>query len=216
MNSFTSPGLYDLQTPDEERINWLTHGVGFLFSLFGLGVLISAGSGRGAGGLVACAVYGVSLAVLFGVSTFYHACTRPAWKQVARALDHSAILLLIAGTYTPFMSLALGGWKGWTVLSVVWLLAVVGILHKFTSPNPYGARSVVLCLIMGWLVVLVWQPLALCLTPAALTWLVLGGVTYTLGVPFYAWHAMPYSHAVWHLFVLAGAACHFHAVLEIF
>lgn len=216
MNALTSPGLYDLQTPDEERVNWLTHGAGFLLSLLGVGVLLSASCGRGAGSLVACAIYGVSLALLFGVSTFYHACTKPAWKQVARTLDHSAILLLIAGTYTPFMSLALGGWRGWAVLSAVWLLAVIGIVHKFTSRNPYGAGSVVLCLLMGWLVVLVWKPLVLCLAPAALAWLVLGGVLYTLGVPFYAWHAMPYSHGVWHLFVLGGAVSHFNAVLKIF
>ncbi len=215
MEAFSPAGLYDLQTHDEETVNWVTHGVGFLLSLVGFGALLAYGSQRGTGSLVACAVYGVSLALLFGCSTFYHACSRPTWKIAARTFDHCAILVLIAGTYTPFMSLALGGWKGWTVLTAIWLLAVGGIIHKLKSSNPFGAASVVLCLIMGWLIMLVWKPLVLCLAPAALTWLVIGGIVYTVGVPFYAWRAMPYSHGVWHLFVLGGAVCHYKAVLEI-
>ena len=204
-----------LQTPQEEIVNWLTHGFGLALSLVGLGALLVLSAPQGIGALIVCLVYGLSLVTLFGVSTFYHASPSGDMKKKARVLDHCAIPVLIAGSYTPFMALGLGGWKGWAVLLAVWFLAFVGIRHKLVSSNPFGAASVGLCLLMGWLVILVWQPLTNSLAPAALAWLVAGGVAYTLGVPVYAWRSLPYGHGIWHGFVLAGAGCHYIAVVQV-
>lgn len=204
-----------LQTPQEEIINWLTHGFGLALSLVGLGALLVLSAPQGIWTLTVCLIYGLSLVTLFGVSTFYHASPLGHMKKKARVLDHCAIPVLIAGSYTPFMALGLGGWKGWGILFAVWCLAVVGIRHKLVSSNPFGAASVVLCLLMGWLVVLVWQPLISSLAPSALAWLVAGGLAYTAGVPFYAWRSLPYGHCIWHCFVLAGAGCHYIGVVNV-
>lgn len=204
-----------LQTPREELVNWLTHGFGLALSLVGLGALLVLSAPLGFRALIVCLVYGLSLITLFATSTFYHACPPGAWKQKARVLDHCAIPVLIAGSYTPLMALGLGGWRGWGVLLAVWCLAFIGIRHKLVSSNPFGAASVLLCLLMGWLVVLVWQPLISSLAPAAFAWLVAGGVAYTAGVPVYAWRNLPYGHCLWHGFVLAGAGCHYVAVVHV-
>lgn len=127
-------------------------------------------------------------------------------------MDHCSIYLLIAGSYTPFMVLALGGWKGWGLLGVIWALAAFGIHFKCTSARPFGVHSVMLYLLMGWLVMLVYHPLMEHLTGLAGGWLVAGGVAYTVGVPFYAWQSLRHSHGIWHLFVLLGAFCHYVAV----
>ncbi len=203
--------LYELQTRNEERFNLLTHGLGFLLSLVGFGYLLKVAGPQGMMSLTACVIYGVSLIQLFGISTFYHACPSVGLKKKARVLDHCAIYVLIAGSYVPYMAV-MGGWKAWTVLTAVWLIAVFGIRYKCTNRSPFGGFSVLLYLTMGWLIVLVWHPLNACLAPGAVWWLVAGGVVYSLGVPFYAWRTLPYSHGIWHLFVLAGAACHFVSV----
>ncbi len=209
------PPIRHPQSASEERFNLLTHGLGLILSLLGAVFLMREASQQGALHMVACAVYASSLVTLFGSSTFYHACGLGELKAKARMLDHCAILFLIAGSYTPLMALSLGGWKGWSVLSAVWILAVIGVRHKFTSRDPFGAASVVLCLLMGWLIMLVWHPLTAALDPTALGWLVAGGVAYTAGVPFYAWGRLPYNHGVWHLFVLLGAACHYITVFKV-
>jgi hemolysin III len=207
--------IRDPQSPSEERFNFLTHGFALVLSLIGLGALLVLAGQRDLSTLAACAVYGISLIILFATSTFYHACALGSVKSTARILDHCAIPILIAGSYTPLMVLALGhDWRGWSVLLAVWAMAAYGIRHKFTSSDPFGAASVVLCLVMGWLVVLVWHPLVAC-APGAAGWLVAGGVAYTAGVPFYAWSKLPYNHGIWHLFVMAGAACHYVAVLKL-
>jgi hemolysin III len=196
-------------------VNWLTHGFGLALSLVGLGALLALSAPQGLWPMTVCLIYGLSLVTLFGVSTFYHASPLGPMKKKARLLDHCAIPILIAGSYTPFMALALGGWKGWGVLLAVWCLALFSIRHKFTSSDPYGAASVVLCLLMGWLIMLVWHPLTATMGPAALAWLVAGGLAYTAGVPVYAWRGLPYGHGIWHGFVLAGAGCHYIAVLKV-
>lgn len=207
--------IKDPQTPGEERINLLTHGFGLVLSLIGFGALLALSAQEGFWHLVACTVYGTTLVTLFAASTFYHACKMGEWKRFARVLDHCAILLMIAGSYTPFMTLVVGGWKGWTLLFVVWGLAAVGIRHKFTSSNPFGTLSVIFCFVISSLVFLVWPVLMASVGPAVLGWLVAGGVAYTLGVPFYAWATLPHNHGIWHLFVLAGAGCHYTAVLQL-
>jgi hemolysin III len=201
------------QSPEEEHLNLITHALGLVLSLVGLGVLMTVGAPRGLAALAVAVVYGLSLAQLFAVSSFYHYCETSLLKVRCRILDHCAIYLLIAGSYTPFMAISLGGWRGWGVLVAVWTMAILGIRYKFCHPNPFGFRSVISYLAMGWLVLLVLPQLTTALSGGALNWLVAGGVAYTLGVPFYAWQGLKYSHAVWHLFVLAGAACHFFAIV---
>jgi hemolysin III len=204
--------LYELQTREEERFNVLTHGAGLALSLVALGILLTLSSQRSLGAFLVCLVYGLTLVQLFAVSTFYHGCQSVELKAKARIADHCAIYLLIAGSYAPFMTLCLNDWKSWGILIAVWSLAVFGIRFKFKSEKPFGAVSVLLYLVMGWLVVLIWQPLAASLPINGLRWLVAGGVVYTLGVPFYASKSLNYGHCYWHLFVLGGAACHFVAV----
>lgn len=203
------------QSPREEIFNWLSHGIALVLSLIGLGALLVLGGQQGWSSALACAVYGASLVALFGASTFYHASAHGPRKQFGRMLDHCAIFLLISGTYTPLMTLALGGWKGWAVLVAVWLMGAYGIYHKMTAKDPFGPVGVVLCLLMGWLLMLVWNPMVAC-APVATKWLLAGGAAYTLGVPFYGfWRNLPYNHGIWHLFVMAGAGCHYVAVLHV-
>ncbi len=211
----SSQGLYDLQSKDEEKVNALTHGAAALLSLIGIAILIFTVREGGAGHVGACLVYGASLVGLFAASTFYHACPSVSLKAKARVMDHCAIFFLIAGTYTPLIVMGLADWRGWAVLMVVWVCASLGIRHKLTGSNPYGAGPVVLCLLMGWMVVLVWTPMVAGLGSTAVLWLIAGGVMYSLGVPFYAWNSLPYNHGIWHLFVIGGAACHYVSILKI-
>ena len=198
----------------EEIANAVTHGVGWLASVGGLAVLVTlAGLTGGALRVVSCAVFGTTLVLLYAASTLYHALPSPRAKRVFRVLDHSAIFLLIAGTYTPLALVALGGGWGWALFSCVWFLAVVGVLLNTLAHGRWRWLSITLYLLMGWLVVIATKPLlaALAITPLVL--LVAGGLAYTLGLTFYALKRMPYGHAVWHLFVLAGSTLHYFAVL---
>jgi hemolysin III len=201
------------QSPAEESFNVLTHALGLLLSLIGLGVLVTIGIPQGLGSLAVALVYGLALTQLFAISTLYHFHGTSLTKMRYRIWDHCAIFILIAGSYTPFMTLSLGGWRGWGMLLLVWSLAAGGIRYKCRHPNPFGAVSVLFYLGMGWCVLLVLPQLIAALSTGALAWLVAGGVAYTLGVPFYAWQSLPYSHGVWHIFVLLGAACHYCAVV---
>jgi hemolysin III len=163
-----------------------------------------------AGGLV----FGISALLMFTTSVLYHAATNPRARLVLRRFDHAAIYLLIAGTYTPFTLGVLKGTWGWSIAGVVWGLAVLGIVFKTTSLGfRFHKASVLLYLVMGWIVIVAIKPLMRSLDAAELGWLVAGGLCYTGGVAFYLWKSRPYTHAVWHLFVLAGVACHFVAVL---
>jgi hemolysin III len=202
-------------TLGEEIAHAVTHGVGFVLSVVGLVALVLAASVRGdAWHVVGCAVFGASLVLLYAASTLYHAIRNPGAKQILRRLDHAAIFLLIAGTYTPFTLVNLNGGWGWTLLVVVWGLAILGIALQLTIPRAARRVSVPLYLAMGWLVVVAFGPLVRSVQPEGVVLLVLGGVIYTLGVIFYAWSRLPYSHAVWHVFVLAGSACHVSCVLS--
>jgi hemolysin III len=190
------PALAKLYSLGEEAAHAVTHGLGLLLSLGGLATLVAAASLRGD-----------------VASTLYHATPGSRAKGVFQRLDHAAIFLLIAGTYTPFTLVTLRGGWGWTLLALVWTLAILGIVLQVTVPSWARRFSVPLYLAMGWLGVLVAEPLARSVHPDGLALLVLGGVTYTLGVIFYAWQRLPYNHAVWHIFVMAGSVCHFSCVL---
>lgn len=198
----------------EEIANSLTHGLGLALSIVGLSVLVTfAAFSRDAWVVVGCAVFGVSLVVLYAASTLYHALRAPRLKWCLRVLDHGAIFLLIAGTYTPFLLVSLRGPWGWSLFGVVWALAVAGMVLKLFLLGRFRIMSTLIYLFMGWLVLIAFKPLAGALPHASLMMLLAGGVAYTAGTIFYSWERLPYHHAVWHVFVLAGSACHFFAVL---
>ena len=198
----------------EEIANAVTHGLGILLAIAGLAVLSAFAALRGhAGHVIAAAVFGSALVACYTTSTLYHAIPLPRVRQLLRALDHSAIFLLIAGTYTPFMLVSLGGALGWTMLAVIWSLAAAGIAARLALKGRRHNLVVACYVAMGWIVVLVARPLFASLPAGGLALLAAGGIAYTVGVIFYKWRSLPYSHAVWHGFVLAGSALHFFAVL---
>lgn len=206
-------------SPAEERAHSLTHAVGALASLGGLVVLVRAlGQGASAGDLAAVTVYGLSLVVLFGSSALYHGLPAGRPKEVALIIDHCAIYLLIAGTVTPFALIAMPAATGQPLTVTIWLLATAGILLKVSAERHIRLGSVEpwiaipLYLGMGWMG-LVWGDGVFAQLPdKGLFWLVAGGLLYTGGVLVYLLRVMPYNHTLWHLFVLAAAAAHFHAI----
>ncbi len=198
----------------EEIAHSATHGLGIVLSLAGLVALVTTASRTGdTWDVVASAVYGVTLVLLYLTSTLYHSIPHPPAKRVLRILDHSAIYLLIAGTYTPFTLVLLRGPWGWTLFGLVWGLAILGITLKVAAMGRFRRLSLVLYIGMGWLVVIALGPLTAALARGGMVLLVLGGLAYTSGVLFYVWRRLPYHHAVWHAFVLAGSVLHFFAIL---
>ena len=196
----------------EEVTHALTHGLGLVASVGGLVTLVAAAWLRGGTWhIVGCSIFGATLVLLYAASTLYHGTRDPRVKRFFQRLDHAAIFLLIAGTYTPFTLVSLRGGWGWTLLVIVWGLAILGILLEVAGHS--RRISVALHLAMGWLLLIAVEPLARSVHPDGLLLLALGGVAYTLGVVFYAWQRLPYNHAVWHLFVMAGSTCHFACVL---
>jgi len=196
----------------EEIANSVTHGIGAVLSAVGLVAMVLVAVQRGTAlEVVACAVYGSSLFLLYLSSTLYHALTHQGAKRVFRILDHASIYLLIAGTYTPFTLVTLRGGWGWSLFGVVWGLAVAGVVFKCFLTGRWQALSTAVYIAMGWLALVAVRPLLQALPPQGIGWLVAGGVLYTGGVAFFAWNRR-YAHTVWHLFVLGGSVCHFVAV----
>jgi len=206
--------LERVQSLGEEIANSVTHGVGALASVVALPFLVMAGLPHGAGVVAGNVVFGVSLLLLYISSTMYHSLARNRAKRVFRIIDHSAIYVLIAGSYTPFMLGVLRGAWGWSLLSVVWGLAVLGVALTSVVGVKFPRASVVVYILMGWLVVVAIKPLMTHLPPAGLAWLVAGGLAYTGGAVFYGWKRLRYQHTVWHLFVITGSVCHYMAVLS--
>jgi hemolysin III len=197
----------------EEWANATTHGVGLALSIVGWIALIVLSAWAGDGwDLAASAVFGGTLVFLYASSTAYHTVRSPRLKHTMRVLDHIAIFLLIAGTYTPFaVVLMRDGW-GWTFLTFVWGCAIAGLLFKLFSKHRFHPAATSLYLLMGWAGVLLIDPMSSALPVGGLLLVVAGGLAYTGGVVFYGWHSLPYSHAIWHVFVLVGSICHFIAV----
>lgn len=204
---------FDYKTRKEERWNAITHGIGVLLSIPALVFLILKGVQQGnALALVSYIIFGVSMILLYTMSTLLHSLPGK-FKKLFSIFDHSAIYFLIAGTYTPFVLLAIGGSFGWTLFSIVWGLAVFGTLFKVFFIHRFEVVSLILYIVMGWLIIIAIKPLYATLTGTGIALLVAGGVLYTLGALVYAWRSLPYNHAIWHLFVLAGSASMYFSVL---
>ena len=198
----------------EEIANSVTHGVGLAASLVAFPFLVVAAARRfGAAEVVGFSVFAAALVALYLFSTLYHALRPSRAKQVLQKLDHAAIYLLIAGSYTPFTLGVLRGPWGWTLLALVWAIAGTGIALEFALGRKVHRLAVGLYVAMGWLIVVAAKPLLAAVPWPGLAWLAAGGLLYTGGVAFYAAKRVRYAHMVWHLFVLAGSACHFVAIL---
>lgn len=200
-------------TAREELANSLTHGLGAVLSVAGLVLLVVFAARHGdAWHVVSTAIFGTTLVLLYTASTLYHSLRGDRLKQRLQKFDHAAIFLLIAGTYTPFVLVPLRGPWGWSLFGVVWGLAVVGVALKFWFAGRFRLVSTLIYLAMGWLVMIAIKPLVAALPSGGVKLLVAGGLCYTGGAVFYLWKRLPYHHAVWHLFVLGGSACHWAAV----
>jgi hemolysin III len=203
------------QSPREEIANSVSHGVGLLAAVAATPVLLlSAARHGGAARIAGASVFAAAMVLLYLVSALYHALPANRAKHVFQVLDHAAIFLMIAGTYTPFTLGVLRGAWGWTLFGLVWGLALAGLVLTAAGGVRYPKLRTSLYLAMGWLIIIAVKPLWLRMPSEGLFWLVGGGIAYTVGVVFYAARGVRYSHFVWHLFVIAGTACHFIAVLR--
>jgi len=198
----------------EEIANSITHGIGVLFSVAALVILIIQASTNGtAWHVVSFTLFGATMLILYLCSTLVHAFPAGKAKDIFEIFDHSAIYFFIAGTYTPFMFIAVKGWLGWTLFGVVWGLAIGGTVFKTFFVKKYLYVSTILYVLLGWLIVFAWNTLVSNVPPQAMTLLVIGGVLYTVGAIFYVWRGFKFHHAIWHLFVLAGSITHFFSVM---
>jgi hemolysin III len=205
-----------MYSPKEELINSITHGIGMLLSVAGLIYLIYQALNFGTRWhLVTFIIYGVSLIVLFLASTLYHGIPVESWKGALNIFDRSAIYILIAGTYTPFLLNDLRGPTGWTMFAVVWGLTIFGLTISLGLLPKLRKASVILYLAMGWLVMAGGRQLLAELAPTTIILLMAGGASYTIGVIFYLWRRLPYNHAIWHLFVLGGSITHYFSVVTL-
>ena len=196
----------------EEIASALTHGLGAVAALAGSAVLITLASVYGdAWQLASAIVFGVAL-LLYTASTLYHAIQHPIAKGRLKVFDHCAIYLLIAGTYTPFTLIGLRGPWGWGMFTAIWTLAVCGVIFKLFYTGRFKLLSTLIYIAMGWLVLVAIKPMLDSLDTWTLSWLLAGGLSYTLGTYFYHRESIPYSHAIWHLFVIGGSVCHFVSV----
>ena len=203
------------QTRGEEIANSVSHGVGFLAAVAASPVLIFSAVQHGSSaGIVGASVFAFTMVLLYITSSLYHTLARNKAKRIFRVLDHGAIFLLIAGTYTPFTLGVLQGVWGWTLFGIVWGIAVAGVVLKSLGGVRFQKLSTILYLAMGWIIIIAVKPLYLIMPPWGLFWLLAGGLAYTAGVGFYAADRIRYAHFIWHLFVIAGTACHFIAVLK--
>jgi len=202
------------QTVAEEIANSISHGVGLLLAITAAPILIMAAARGGTTwNIVGVSVFAASMILLYLASTLYHAIPHDRAKRIFRVLDHGAIFLLIAGTYTPFTLGVMRGPWGWTIFGIVWSLAVFGLTMKAFFGAQHKWLTVPLYLVMGWTVVIAAPHILFRMPVAAIIWLLAGGIAYSGGVVFFRAHSLRYSHFAWHLFVIAGTACHFFAVL---
>lgn len=198
---------------NEERWNIITHGLGFLLSIAGFVLLLTTSNHLDNGvHYMSYFFYGISLMILFGASTLYHSMKTEKLRHIFNVVDHSAIFLLIAGSYTPFALISLEGWLGWTIFGIVWGLALLGVLFKLFFIGKYKKLSMALYISMGWLVLFIIGPLIAKLAVPGLIYLILGGVLYSIGALFFTLNKIKFNHAIFHVFVLGGSFCHFVSI----
>ena len=211
---YNGRAMQDPHSLREEIANSISHGLGLLLALVALPILVLAaievGSVRF---LVGVSVFGGTMVLLYLASTLYHSMTHETAKQLCRVFDHMAIFLLIAGTYTPFALGVLRGPWGWSLLAIVWTLAIIGIILKIRKRTRHSRISIVLYVIMGWLAVVAVKPMVMLIPVPGILLILAGGLAYTGGLAFFAAQRIRYNHFIWHLFVIAGTTCHFFAVL---
>jgi hemolysin III len=193
--------------------NAITHGIGAVFAVVGAVYLISASTRGTVWLVVSCSVFSGTLVLVYICSTLYHSLVRTRARHVLQVLDHSSIYLLIAGTYTPFTLIALRGPLGWFMFSVVWSLAIAGVVFKSFAVERFAVASALVYLFQGWFIVVAVRPLLHAIGWHGMIWLGAGGLAYTLGIVFFALDRLRYFHAAWHLFVLAGSVAHYFAIL---
>ncbi|MCX8676565.1 MULTISPECIES: hemolysin III family protein [unclassified Apibacter] len=199
----------------QEILNTISHGMGIVLGIVGLIFLLVKNNNSSIYSTLSIWTFGLSLIILYTSSTIYHFFVNENWKKKARVLDHMSIFLLIAGTYTPICLITLEKSSGWTLFTIVWTIAALGIIMKIFLTGKVDKLSLLLYLVMGWLLVFDIKNIANSMTSQALIFLVLGGILYTLGTIFYARDKMPYAHFIWHLFVLGGSASHYAMVYYI-
>ncbi|WP_310829108.1 PAQR family membrane homeostasis protein TrhA [Paenibacillus pedocola] len=198
----------------EEVANAITHGIGTVLSVAALVLLVVFASLKGtAWHVVSFSIYGTTMLLLYLNSTLVHSLREGKAKDLFEFLDHSSIYLFIAGTYTPFLLVAIRGTLGWSLFGIVWGVALFGVLFKAFFVKKFLFMSTIFYIAMGWLIVIAWNPLSASVAGGGMTLLMAGGILYTLGTVFYVWRGFPFHHAVWHIFVLAGSVTHFFAVL---
>lgn len=198
----------------EELANSVSHGIGGLLSLAGLVVMVVIASlYASVWHIVSISIYCSALVIVYTISTLYHSARAPKAKKLLKTLDHISIFLLIAGSYTPFMLVNFRGGWGWSLLGVVWGLAFIGIFFTIFFLTRWEWVTLLFYIVMGWLIVITQAPIAEVLAWKGFLWLFAGGCSYTLGVFFFSWHTLRFHHAIWHLFVLAGSACHYYTIM---
>ena len=202
------------ETRPEHIANAVTHGIGLGLSIGCLALLtVFASLRHGAWAIVSCSVYGLTLVILYLASTLYHSIHAPRARRILNIIDHAAIYLLIAGTYTPYLLVPLRGAFGWSLFGVVWGLAIIGIVFQALFIGRFKIFSTLTYVGMGWMIIATIVPLLHALPIMAVVWMAIGGLCYTFGVIFYVWKQLKFAHALWHLFVLAGSLCHFFGIL---
>ena len=212
MNNTIDKKIYSYST-DEQIASAISHGIGALLAVAGLVLLVVDAATEGSViKIVSFSIYGASLFILMLCSTLYHSIPHVPTQRILRVFDHISIYLLIAGTYTPFALVSIDGSWGWSLFGVVWGIALFGIIMKIFFTGRFEKLSLVTYGLMGWLVVVAIKPFIDSMATTGLLLTALGGVIYTVGIIFYAVEKIKYNHAIWHLFVLAGAVCHFFAI----
>jgi len=200
-------------TKKEEIWHAITHGIGALLSIVGLVLLIVFASFSGnPWKIVSVTIFGVMMLLMYVMSTIVHSLPKGKVKDIFQIFDHSAIYLFIAGTYTPFLFVHLNGVLGWVLFSIVWAIAIIGIVFKVFFTKQFMLLSTLFYILLCWLIVIAWKPLTMAMQAGGIRLLVIGGVVYTLGALFYMYRKIPYHHVIWHLFVLIGSIFHFFAV----
>jgi len=206
--------VFPQYTPPERIVDLCIHAIGVTASVIALAALIFIGvESKTALWILALVIYGLALVATFSFSAGYHVAMRPKLKEWLRRLDHAAIFLMIAGTYTPFILIKMNNAWGLGLLAVVWGMAAIGIAIKLFAPRYLEGISTALYLMQGWAILAAWEPLMTAVSGHVLTLLMVGGVLYTVGVVFHLWERLPFQNAIWHGFVLSAASCHYAAVM---